>query len=229
MEYSKSYFLIIKNDVMKKIGIGLLFFANIHIAHAQTFAEWFRQNKTQKKYLIEQIAAFQVYLGYLQKGYHIAESGINAINEIKHGDLNLHRLFFTSLQNVNPNVKRYVRVTDIIALQNKTTRIASATMQLTYKTTQLNTGEKDYIKNVYKNLLSDCSDDLDDLIAVVTDGTLTMKDEERIKRIDGIYKGITDKYAFANHFQNQVKILTLQRSRETYDIKTLQLFNHIKP
>ena len=40
---------------------------------AQTFAEWFRQSATQKKYLLQQIAALQVYIGYVQKGYSIAK------------------------------------------------------------------------------------------------------------------------------------------------------------
>ena len=46
----------------------LLFLFVSMLLSAQTTAEWFNQKATQKKYLIQQIAALQVYIGYLQKG-----------------------------------------------------------------------------------------------------------------------------------------------------------------
>ena len=49
---------------------------------AQTWAEWFRQKATQKKYLLQQIAALHVYSGYLSKGYSIAKDGLNTIKSI---------------------------------------------------------------------------------------------------------------------------------------------------
>ena len=45
-----------------------------NIGHSQKWDEWFKQKKTQKKYLIQQIAALKVYLGYLKEGYDIAIS-----------------------------------------------------------------------------------------------------------------------------------------------------------
>ena len=64
---------------------------------AQTSSEWFRQKATQKKYLLQQIAALQVYSGYLSKGYSIAKNGLNTIKNIKNGDLLQHSNYFTSL------------------------------------------------------------------------------------------------------------------------------------
>ena len=50
---------------------------------AQTLAEWTQQNKTQIKYLVEQIAALQAYALVAEKGYSIAKTGLNAIGNIK--------------------------------------------------------------------------------------------------------------------------------------------------
>ncbi|MBK8088802.1 MAG: hypothetical protein IPK31_13170 [Chitinophagaceae bacterium] len=36
-------------------------------ANAQTLNEWVNQKSTQKKYLLQQIAALQVYIGYAKK------------------------------------------------------------------------------------------------------------------------------------------------------------------
>ena len=60
---------------------------------AQTFSEWFRQKKTQKKYLLQQIAALQVYIGYAQKGYRIAKEGLTTIGGFTKGEFDLHSDF----------------------------------------------------------------------------------------------------------------------------------------
>ena len=76
------------------IAIGLY----IGPVSAQTVNEWVNQKSTQKKYLLQQIAALQVYINYAKKGYNIVSGGINTIRDIKKGDLNLHNTFFSSLK-----------------------------------------------------------------------------------------------------------------------------------
>src|SRR5690349_4506528 len=84
---------------------------------AQTYDEWFHQKKTQIKYWMEQIAAYQVYAGYLQKGYNVARKGLNTISSLKNGEFNLHQAFFSSLSKINPAIQHYSRIADIITLQ----------------------------------------------------------------------------------------------------------------
>jgi len=55
--------------------------------NAQTWNEWFRQKKTQKKYLVQQIAALKVYLKYLKQGYRIVDKGLSLVGDIKDGNL----------------------------------------------------------------------------------------------------------------------------------------------
>src|SRR5690606_37042983 len=86
-------------------------------AHAQTWDEWFQQKKTQKKYLIKQVAALQIYLGYVKKGYEIARQGLNLIGDIKDGDFSLHKDYFESLKAVNPAIRNSAKVAEIILLQ----------------------------------------------------------------------------------------------------------------
>ena len=80
---------------MKNIMIYFFCLLNITALKAQTFSEWFRQKKTQEKYLIQQIAGLEVYAGYLKKGYKIFDTGSKTISKIKSGDLNMHQLFLT--------------------------------------------------------------------------------------------------------------------------------------
>ncbi len=62
------------------------------------------QNKTQKEYLIEQIAQLKIYLELTEKGYKIAKEGLTTIGQIKRGEFKLHKNRFDSLLIVNPKI-----------------------------------------------------------------------------------------------------------------------------
>ena len=99
---------------MRKMIMLILLIVVAKELRAQTWSEWFAQNKTQKKYLLQQIAALEVYLTDVKKGYQIVSGGLNAIHTIKHGEFNLHQAYFTSLKKVNPNIKDMAMLADIL-------------------------------------------------------------------------------------------------------------------
>ncbi len=213
---------------MKRLIILISFAILSTGTKAQTFAEWFRQSATQKKYLLQQIAALQVYIGYVQKGYSIAREGLNAISDIKHGEFNLHKDYLNSLKNVNPKIKNYSKVADIIALQvNIIKTYKEAAKQLKHSGT-FNAGEIIYINGVFDRLIDDCAKTTDALITVITSGELEMKDDERLKRIDALYGDMQDKYIFVQSFSNEAKLLAASRLQEQNDIQTMRAINGIK-
>ncbi len=195
---------------------------------AQTFAEWFRQKATQKKYLIQQIAALQVYIGYVSKGYSITKKGLNTIQDIKHGDFNVHKNYFSSLASVNPTIKRYSRVAEIISLEINIVRQAASVVRYCRESNQLTLSELTYLQNVFDHLLTDCSKSLDKLFAVITDGSLTMKDDERISAIDKIYNDMVDKQVFCRSFGSTTKGLCVQRRNEQNEIQFSKKLNDTK-
>lgn len=195
---------------------------------AQTSNEWFNQKSTQKKYLLQQIAALQVYFGYAKKGYNIVSGGINTIRNIKNGDLNLHRDFFNRLKNVNPAIRRYVKVADIIAYQAKIIKQTKVTLQQIRETKQFTEAELDYCKQVFDTLLDGCLKTVEELILVTTSGELEMKDDERLKRIDRIYADIQDKYSFTCSFSEEISLLAVQRLGEQKEINRSKLINGLK-
>lgn len=196
-----------------------------HSSNAQTFDEWFNQKSTQKKYLLQQIAALQVYLGYAKKGYNIVTSGINTIRNIKNRDLNLHRDFFNRLKNVNPSIHRYVKVADIIAYQTKIIKQIRLTLQQIRETRQFTEPELEYCKQVFDTLLEECLKTIDELILVTTSGELEMKDDERLKRIDILYADMQDKYSFACSFSEDMGLLSAHRMGEQFEINRSKLIN----
>ncbi len=213
---------------MKKLFILILFATLSTGTKAQTFAEWFRQSATQKKYLLQQIAALQVYIGYVQKGYSIAKQGLNTIGDIKHGEFNLHKDYFNSLKTVNPKIKNYSKVADIVLLQVDIIKIYKEAAKQVKQSGSLNAGEISYINDVFERLLDDCTKTIDVLITVTTSGELEMKDDERLKRIDALYSDMQDKYTFVQGFSNEAKLFATSRIREQKDIQTIRALNGIK-
>jgi len=213
---------------MKKLIMAIAICLVTSSSNAQTADEWLNQKATQKKYLLQQIAALQVYLGYAKKGYTIVTSGVNTIRNIKNGDLNLHRDFFNRLKNVNPSILKYAKVADIIAYQVKIIKQTKITIQQIRETKQFTEAELGHCKQVFDNLLDECIKTVEELILVTTSGKLEMKDDERLKRIDGLYADIQDKYSFACSFSEDMGLLAVQRLGEQMEINRSKLINGIK-
>lgn len=214
---------------MKKIVLALLVCVSAAgNLKAQTFAEWFQQKKTQKKYLVQQIAALQVYIGYAKKGYKIAKEGLNTIGGFTRGEFNLHTDYFNSLKSVNPEVRRYVKVAEIIALQVKIIQNYNRTYRQLNSSDAFSGDELAYIGRVYSRLLDDCDKTLDELITITTDGKLEMKDDERIERIDKLYLDMQDKFTFSQSFSNDAKSLAASRLKDKSDVQTSRVLQGIK-
>lgn len=213
---------------MKKLFLFMVFVLAAGSLKAQTFSEWFRQKQTQNKYLVQQIAALQVYIGYAKKGYAIAQKGLITIGNFKSGELNLHTDYFNSLESVNPKIKNYAKVAGIIAYQVKITQVYHQTYKRIKDSKTFSSEEINYIYRVYGHLLEDCGKATDELIAVSTNNEFEMADDERIKRIDVLYNEMQDKYSFTQNFSNEAIILANSRTKEINDIQTRRANNGIK-
>jgi len=190
-------------------------------APAQTWNEWFKQKKTQKKYLVKQITLLRVYLGYLKKGYEIADKGLTTIHNIKNGDFNLHRDFFGSLKNVNPHIKNSAKVADIIAFQvyiiQNIKRVNNFCKDNEYFTPE----EIRYVAAVYSNMLFLCDASISELLTIIRSNETEMKDDERLVRIDKLYDDMLDKHAFVQSFDSDVRLIARERERETRSVERM--------
>lgn len=213
---------------MKKVMLMImLLFSTASIAQAQRLKEWVSQKKTQTEYLILQIAANKVYLEYLKKGYRIARDGLNTISSFKRGEFDLHDAFFKSLKNVNPEVKRYVRVAETIDLQRKIVREYNRVLAQLAASGAFTAEELGYVRGVFKRLLDDCELVLDELVTVITGGKLEMKDDERMARIDKLFLDMQDKYTFCQNFSGEAKAMAAARLQEKNEVETSRALHDI--
>src|SRR5476651_1402092 len=100
-------------------GLGLLLLlltASATTTKAQTFADWFEQGKTLIKNLEQQIAALNACETGIKQGYNVAKSEWGAIGSFKDGELTLHQNYYSSLSQVNPQVKNS---TDMATIQSE--------------------------------------------------------------------------------------------------------------
>lgn len=194
---------------IKITGIACLLLLTSASLQAQTFAEWWSQKKTQKKYLIEQIAALQVYVGYARKSYEIAGTGLSTIRDITNGEFKLHELFITGLKKVSPAIRSDVRIAEIIAMQ-------LAILKTFNGLSNGFSGEhRDYVLDVKAGLINECLNDLGELYLVITSGKAEMSDDERIQRLNRIYADMQDKSAFTQDFLKKATMfLQLQQAEE---------------
>lgn len=181
---------------------------------AQTFAEWFQQKKTQKKYLLQQIAELQVYASYYKAGNSIARNGLGSITGYLKSENGLHTTFYNNLNNVSPVVKNNKQLNDILQWQKD----ILARMNSLDKTANLNNDERKYIIQVKAALFKDCDQEITELQNVVTDSKLKMSDEERLKHIGVIHSAMQNNYRFASAFADQVKVYAVQRVRENNNV-----------
>lgn len=189
--------------------------------HAQGLGNILSQKKADIQYMLDQIAALKVYIGYAEKGYGIAQKGLAFIGNMKKGEFDLHDAFFSSLKFVNPAVRKYAKVADILNFQSS---IINGFKQL-LRLKNMSPAELTYLTTVSNNLSAESAKSLQALIDILTDNSFEMTDDERVHRIDGIFSDIKDKYAFMQNFTSGAVLLSAQRENELMETTSLKKLN----
>lgn len=176
----------------------------------------------QRKELLLQIAALQVYIDYAKKGYSAVSKGLNFIGDLKKGELNLHGDYFASLLKVNPKVRNYYKTAEIISIQLKIIKIYRKTCSNLKGADLFHGNELDYVERSFRRLLGNCSDTLDQLITLTTDSKLELTDDQRIERIDTLHKTMLEDYNFCISFSREAEILSLSKAKSEKDTKAVR-------
>ncbi|TDW52100.1 hypothetical protein EV144_101780 [Flavobacterium sp. 270] len=173
----------------------------------------------QRKELLLQIAALQVYIDYAKKGYSAVSKGLNFIGDAKRGEVNLHGAYFTSLLKINPKVRNYYKAAEILSMQIKIMKLYKKTYADLKAGDLFHGSEMDYIERSFKRLLENCSYTLDQLLVLTTDSKLELKDDHRIQRIDELHKAMLDDYNFCISFSGDLKLLALSKAADQKEAK----------
>lgn len=185
-------------------------------------AQIFNQKATQKKYLIEQIAALKIYGEYLQKGYQVVKDGTRLISDIKEGDFDIHKEYFESLERVNPALLNLDKVKATLTIQQTMMETRQALLSMARVSDLLSPKERTAL-NVMLSELTDASrKDIDELMLILTDSSLGLKDDERLQKIDGLYSATKSKYASQLKLYLSIQSLIKGRKNEKLFIENLK-------
>lgn len=201
---------------MKKLFIILLLTATTAISKGQS------QEVQQLLLNVEKLSQLKNILSVMKQGYQIVSNGYNAVKDISQGNFSLHEVFLDGLMLVNPEIKKYRRVADIIAYQKAIILEYKNAFNRFKASGSFNPQEINYLTSVYSRLFSQSLNNLDELASVVTSSQLRMSDDERLQAIDRIFADTQDKLSFLRHFNQSASILNIQRAREKAGISTLQ-------
>lgn len=199
----------------------------ILIISGNTFAQ--TQEAKQLLLDVEKLAQLKSILADMKKGYEILSGGYNTIKAISEGDFRLHDVFLASLLEVNPTVKNYQRIADIIQAQIAMVGEYKTALNQFTLSRQFSVEEITYISKVYSNLFKRSVQNLDDLSNVITANKLRMTDNERLSSIDDIWKEMSDQLTFLRKFNNRTRILALQRAKERNDILMMKQIYNVQP
>nr|WP_294900416.1 TerB family tellurite resistance protein [uncultured Pedobacter sp.] len=201
---------------MKYLWTVLLIFGFNLTSQAQS-------NEIQQLLLnVEKLTQLKSILSDMKKGYQIVSKGYNSVKQITEGNFSLHDAFLSRLIAVNPAIKNYKRVADIISYQKDIVNEYQQAFNRFNSSQVFNKNELQYLEQVYKGLLHQSLQNIDDLTTIITATKLRMGDDERLKIIDRIYEDTTDKLQFLKSFNRKTYVLMLQRNREKDEMKQLQ-------
>ncbi|MES2376703.1 MAG: TerB family tellurite resistance protein [Bacteroidota bacterium] len=171
---------------------------------------------------IEKLTQMKSILSDMKTGYQIYQQGYGTISSLSKGNFDLHNIYITGLMAVSPGVRNYGRIAEIISMQASLISEYKRHNKLFQQSGSFSASELSYMSNVYTRLVLESLDNLEELTNVITANKLRMSDAERIKAIDRLYGTSSDKLQFLRYFNNQGVSLSLQRSKDAADTRTLK-------
>ena len=199
-------------------GIALVLTVNITPARAQDY------EIKQLLLDVEKLSQFKGILSDMEQGYTVLASGYKQVKDLSQGNFSLHEAFLDGLLSVNPEIKKYKRVADIIADEASIASEYKSAFARFRTSGAFNLSELTYLGNVYGKLTAQALQNLNDLAGIVTASKFRMGDDERFSAIDRIYADTSDKLQFLRSFNRKAGLLQLQRQKEQNDVRTLQKF-----
>ncbi|MCE7057675.1 TerB family tellurite resistance protein [Algoriphagus sp. AGSA1] len=204
---------------MKKLLIllfPLIFTINLQPASAQA------DEIAQLLLNVTKLSQLKQILSDLEKGYTTLNSGYSQISNIASGNFTIHEAFLDGLLKVNPTVKNYYKVTEIIRFQIKLVKDYKSAFTKLKNSGQFTSREISYLSSVYNNLFKKSLQQLDELTLVLTANRLRMSDEERLAAIDQIHTHMQDQLIFLIAFNQENQVLAMSRIKANQEVNGIK-------
>lgn len=171
---------------------------------------------------VQKLEQLKNMLQNMKDKYQILNQGYRQVKDLTEGNFRLHEVFLNRLVQVNPKVKSYHRVAEIIQLQIQMVQAISASKQQFRFHDLLDESELNQVFRVYSSFSSSSLKNLEELTLLLTDGELQMDDWERLQGIDRVYESMRSLSSGLGRYHVSLQGLTELRKSHAFDTKTLK-------
>lgn len=210
---------------MKKLLFVGLFFMMFLVFQNSSKAQ--DQEIQQLLLNVEKLDQLREMLEQMKEKYQVVMQGYNRVKSLTEGNFKLHEVFLDRLVKVNPKVKAYYRVGEIIEMQFRLAK-GIGEMKKEFGLRDLITGsDLNYLTEIYRSFGKSSLRNLEELLLVLADDQLQMDDAQRIFAIDRIHTDMKSMVSGFGKFSIQVDELLVMRENSGMDSKTLnQILSH---
>ncbi|QEC65624.1 TerB family tellurite resistance protein [Mucilaginibacter ginsenosidivorans] len=214
-----------KKRIKTLLLTAIIAFGAADHCRAQSVADCIRQLALD----YQKLASLKSILGQMYTGYDILSKGYRAVKDVSQGNFSLHEAFLNGLFIVNPTVRKYPRVEDIINDQAMLVSEYKTTWSAYQSSGKFSPDELSYMIGVYNNLVDATFKNLNDLAMVLGDGQLRMSDAERLGVIDRIYLDSKNELSYLRKFNDQAGRTLAQRKQAQADKQIINSLYGLNP
>ncbi|WP_394772268.1 conjugal transfer protein TraI [Mucilaginibacter sp.] len=134
----------------------------------------------------------------------------------------LYSSYYTELGNIKATISKYQRIKDITLKQAALVSEYKQAWGLFRQDTHFNAQEINYMQQVYTGILDASVKNLDEIMLVVSPAKTQMTDEQRLELINKASDHLDENYNDLHQFNNQGIQLSLQRSKDLSDTRSIK-------
>lgn len=166
----------------------------------------------------EKLTQFKTLLQQMKDSWTVLQQGYTHIKSIASGNFLLHQAFLDALLEVSPVVRRYHKVAAIIQTQVRIIQQSKLALHRFRQAGTFGPTELGYLEQVFRQLLQEGLQTVEELTLVLTAGQLRMNEAERLHAIDRLHAQLADQFSFLQDFTQSASALSLQRTHEHTDV-----------
>lgn len=170
---------------------------------------------------VEKLDQLREMLDQMKDKYQILTQGYDRVKSLTEGNFKLHEVFLDRLIQVNPKVKSYYRVAQIVEMQLLLAK-GIGEMKKEFSLRDLVSGsDLNFLTEVSSSFGKSSLRNQEELLLVLSDNQLQMDDAERIYAIDRIHLDMENLFHGFGKFSLEADQLLEMRAYRMKDTKTL--------
>ncbi len=134
----------------------------------------------------------------------------------------LYSNYYAELGKIKSVITKYQRIKDITLKQAALVKEYKRAWSLFRQDSHFNPKELDYMQQVYTGILDASVKNLDEIMLVVSPAKTQMTDEQRLELINTASNHLDENYNDLHQFNNQGIQLSLQRSKDLNDSRSIK-------